>query len=306
MTTKASIARSGADSTNATHSDDAGERERSVRVAKETILLVDDDERVLDVFRRALERSGFSVFSTTTAGAAIDLGRLHPIDLMIIDLNLPDVSGLEIVRRAAAEGHARPFILMSAFLNVEISVEAMKLGAFDVLEKPVTVDRLIAVVQDCLQKLANEGRIPTDAPEAIHVPRIEGHPGSAAGRWAMYVVKACEAEGDLKTIEEWARCAGVSYSTLCESCRIIGLQPQPARDFTRALRAMIKSTAYRCDPSVLLDISDRRTLKLMCERAGPYFRSSETTSIGDFIRHQRFLPVSNEGIRMLLGYFEHE
>jgi ActR/RegA family two-component response regulator len=267
-----------------------------------TILLVDDDEGVVQTFRCALERAGHTVVTTSTAASAIDLGRIHPIDLAIIDLSLPDMSGLEIVRSANAEGNARPFILVSGFLTTEITVEAMRLGAFDVLEKPVTVDQLLAIVRDCVEKETTERT--SDAPEAIRVRHMAGHPGSAAQRWAMYVIKALEAEGDVKTIEDWAHCAGVSYSTLSEACRIIGLQPQHARDFTRALRALINSWTYRCDPSALLEVSDRRTLRVMQERAGPSFLSRETTTIRQFIREQRFVPVWNEGVRMLLGYFE--
>lgn len=262
-----------------------------------TILVVDDDDSVLAAYRRGLEHLRYNVLASTTGQSAIDLVRQQPIRLLIVDLNLPDMSGMEVMRRLAAEHNPRPFILVSGFLNVEISVQAMRLGACDVLEKPLSIERLATIVQVCLGKSDRH-------PEAILVPHVEGHPASAAHRWAMYVLKGCEAEMDLRTLEDWARAAGVSYSTLSESCRIIRLQPQAARDFTRTLRALIKSSAYRCQPSVLLDVSDRRTLKSLQERAGPFFRSGESASISEFIEHQRFVPISNEGVRVVLGYFD--
>jgi DNA-binding response OmpR family regulator len=285
----------GADRSIASPADD--ERQRAAdQFQTATILLVDDDSSVLQAYRRALEHVRYTVLASTTGHSAIDQVRQQPVNLLVVDLNLPDMSGMEVIRHLAAEDNPRPFILVSGFLNVEISVEAMRLGACDVLEKPVSIERLTAIVKACLGKSDKRA-------EAIHVPHTSGHPASAAHRWAMYVLKGCEAEADLRTLEDWARFAGVSYSTLSESCRIIRIQPQAARDFTRALRAMIKSSAYRCEPSVLLDVSDRRTLKSLVERGGSFFRSGEDASVLEFIEHQRFVPISNEGIRVLLGYF---
>jgi CheY-like chemotaxis protein len=264
-------------------------------VAAPTILLVDDDLSALEMFRCALQDRGFSVLGSTTGGSANHLVRRHPIGLMIMDLRLPDMSGIEIIRRLIADGNPRPFILVSGFLTIEISVEAMRLGALDVLEKPVTIDRLVSLVETWAHNSVHGGGVSTEASATTPLPYNEGRPGSSAHRWAMYVVKAYQADGDVRTLEDWARCAGVSYSTLCESCRLIGIQPQAARDFTRALRAIIKSGVYHCNPSVLLNVSDRRTLKVLLERAGPFFRCGETISILQFIRHQRFVPASNEG-----------
>jgi hypothetical protein len=140
--------------------------------------------------------------------------------------------------------------------------------------------------------------------EPMPVRSIEASPGSAAHRWAVHVMKACEADGDLKTLKDWARCAGVSYSTLCESCRIIGIRPRTARDFARVLRAVIKSSVYGCDPSVLLDISDRRTLRVLLRRVGQSFAPETTMPVAQFIKDQGFVSTSNEGIRVLLGYLE--
>src|SRR5580765_36522 len=70
------------------------------------------------------------------------------------------------------------------------------------------------------------------------VPEI-ARPTSVAERWASYVLGACKAERDLKTIGIWARQVAVSYTTLCESCRLIDVQPRHARDFARVLRIIL-------------------------------------------------------------------
>jgi DNA-binding response OmpR family regulator len=269
-----------------------------------TILLVEDDLGALQVFQRALEHLGFKVVASGSGQWAIDHCARHQIDLVVMDLNLPDMSGIDCIRNIRDQGHQQPFVLVSAFLTIEISVAAMRLGAFDVLEKPVAIERLAEAVRGGLRFSASDSRLAHHVPEAMPVRKLEGPSGSAAQRWAMYVIRGCEAEEDLRTIHDWARFAGVSYSTLCEACRLVRIQPQAARDFARTLRARIKSAQYRCDSSVLLDVRDRRTLKVLLERAGPWFQQGDARSVLEFIVHQRFVPASNEGIRVLIGHFE--
>jgi hypothetical protein len=134
--------------------------------------------------------------------------------------------------------------------------------------------------------------IASEAPVRIPPPR------STAERWAVRVFKAAQADGDLKTIADWATFVGVSYSSLCESCRLLGIRPHDARDFMRMLRALIQSRATGCQPEALLDVSDRRTLNRLISRAGFGGRVS-VSSIDDYLRGQRFVDGRNEGLAAL-------
>lgn len=129
---------------------------------------------------------------------------------------------------------------------------------------------------------------------ALPVPR------SMAERWAVRVLKAAESDGDIKTLAEWARQVGVSYSSLCESCRLLGIQPHDARDFARMLRVQVQSGRHRCQPEALLDVSDRRTLNRLLERAG--FERDPIRwldSIDEFLQRQQFVVSSNQGLLAL-------
>ena len=125
-------------------------------------------------------------------------------------------------------------------------------------------------------------------------------PASAAERWAMHVFRACGASGDLKTLEAWAEYVGVSYSSLRESCRLLGIRPHDARDLTRVLRAVMRSALDDCPPWVLLDISDSRTLRTLLERSriGAGVRPREI-SVEQFLSAQQFVPDGNAGLRVL-------
>ena len=119
----------------------------------------------------------------------------------------------------------------------------------------------------------------------------------------MHVLKGCESEGDLKTLEDWAAYVGVSYSTLRENCQLLGIQPHDARDLMRLLRAVMKAPHGCCHPAMLLDVADRRTMKSLLERAAlaDGVRGG-SVSIREFIGSQKFVAGDNEALSVLKAF----
>jgi hypothetical protein len=137
-------------------------------------------------------------------------------------------------------------------------------------------------------------------PRGYPIPQIL-QPTSLAERWADYVFRGCKSDKDLKTIDIWARQVAVSYTSLCETCRLIGIQPRQARDFTRILRAITRSSFDSLQIASLLDVSDRRTLESILTNAGfpQHMRYPQPISILAFIDNQRFISRANVGIRII-------
>jgi hypothetical protein len=132
-------------------------------------------------------------------------------------------------------------------------------------------------------------------------------PHSAAERWAAHVLKACESDGDLRTIDEWASFVGLSRSSLCESCRVLGIRPHDARDFTRILRVVLKIPATHFRPEAFLDVRDRRTLKTLLLRAGLSVEpETRLVSVSQFVKGQRFISADNDGLASLCGFINAE
>ena len=136
------------------------------------------------------------------------------------------------------------------------------------------------------------------------IPEI-ARPTSVAERWASYVLGACKAERDLKTIGIWARQVAVSYTTLCESCRLIEVQPRQARDFARMLRILILPAFDFRQLATFLDISDTRTLHSILQKAGfeHHATSSGHVSVASFLDHQQFIVHQNPGLRIIRDIF---
>jgi hypothetical protein len=136
------------------------------------------------------------------------------------------------------------------------------------------------------------------------IPQI-AQPTSTAERWASYVLGACISARDPKTLGIWARQVAVSYTTLCESCRLVGVSPRCARDFARVLRLILILPLDTCDLTCLLDISDRRTLDSILEKAGFGRRAtfSGPVSVVSFLDNQKFIALGNAGLRVIRAVF---
>ena len=125
---------------------------------KATILVVEDEEKLRRVVELQLKGAGFEV---EQAGNVEDAMRLaERADVILTDLRLPGVSGLELLANLRRQDSHTPVVVMTAFGSIETAVEAMKAGAVDFLPKPFSLDHLMTVVNKALElrTLRNENR----------------------------------------------------------------------------------------------------------------------------------------------------
>jgi DNA-binding NtrC family response regulator len=119
--------------------------------SKIKILVVDDEQGLCAGIQEALRREGYLVDAATDPAAALKLGRERLYNLVISDLKMPGLSGLDLMNQVRAHNRDTLFILMTAYGTVENAVEAMKQGAYDYLSKPLDMKRLRALVQKSLE-----------------------------------------------------------------------------------------------------------------------------------------------------------
>jgi two-component system, NtrC family, response regulator AtoC len=128
-----------------------------------TILLVDDEERLLKALGRALREEGHELVATPSASEAQRLLADRAFDVLVVDHRMPERTGLELIRELVAtvpEGERPQIIMMTAHATVENAIEAMKLGAFDYLQKPFEIEELLVAVRRALdhQRLRGQHR----------------------------------------------------------------------------------------------------------------------------------------------------
>ena len=122
------------------------------------ILVVDDERVIREILAEFLALEGFSVNTVEDGEKALTELRLHPYDLLITDLKMPRLSGLQLLEKIEQERLGVLTVLMTGFGTVETAIEAMKKGAYDYLLKPFKVEEVIHVVQRALyrQRLQTE------------------------------------------------------------------------------------------------------------------------------------------------------
>jgi two-component system nitrogen regulation response regulator GlnG len=115
-----------------------------------TLLIVDDEPAILQAFRRAFREPAVTVVTAGTAAEALEKARQYRPDAIILDVFLPDQSGLETLRRFRALDARCPVIFITGHSTTDTAIEAMKLGAYEYLLKPLELTQLRQVVERAL------------------------------------------------------------------------------------------------------------------------------------------------------------
>jgi DNA-binding response OmpR family regulator len=117
-----------------------------------TVLLVDDEESVLKLLAFPLEREGFSVVQARDGEEALDLFSREDVDLVVLDLMLPKLGGLEVCRRMRGAGSAVPIIMLTARGDEVDKVLGLELGADDYITKPFSIREFMSRVRALLRR----------------------------------------------------------------------------------------------------------------------------------------------------------
>ena len=134
---------------------DAADATRAIRPA---ILVVDDDPGLRESFRLILEDE-YEVLDVPDGAQALDIVRSYQVDLVLLDIRLPGMDGLEVLERIKALDDQLDVILVTAVKTVRTAVSAMKLGALDYLTKPFDEEEVLTVIRRALEKRALEREV---------------------------------------------------------------------------------------------------------------------------------------------------
>ena len=125
------------------------------------VLVVDDEPPILRFLRASLESQGYIVTTAANARTALDMVQRHTADLVVLDLGLPDMDGLDVVRQIRDGGETLPIIILSSRDNESAKVKAFDLGADDYVTKPFGIDELLARIRAAQRhRLQEEGERP--------------------------------------------------------------------------------------------------------------------------------------------------
>jgi two-component system KDP operon response regulator KdpE len=125
------------------------------------VLVVDDEPAILRFLRTSLTAQGYLITEAENGMAALEGLRRGPIDILVLDLGLPDINGLDIIERVRGQGSTVPIIVLSSRTDETGKVKALDLGADDYVTKPFGIDELLARIRASLRhRLQQEGERP--------------------------------------------------------------------------------------------------------------------------------------------------
>ena len=196
------------------------------------ILVVDDDASLRNLCLRVLTAQGHQAHTACNGEEAIDKVRAQAYRIVLLDLKMSGMDGIECMKRLKAEGCRADVVIMTDFAVVSTAVDAMKVGARDFIEKPFRPQDLQALVEGILQRRSRDSRLSTDPVGAF----IQQHATEISSR------------------KDVANRLGVSLERV--STRVLGETQMSFREFLHACRL---SLAKRLLETTELDVSEIST-----------------------------------------------
>lgn len=252
------------------------------------VLWIDDEPGVIASLSRFLTTEGWQVESANDGATGLALARTRSYDVILLDLVMPGLSGLDVLDALRRDAIETPVIVLTAYGTYDLALEAGRLGAAEFKAKPMRGLELVQTIRSIVA-----GR---------RVPRVGGPDSpedtSPAGRWAWHVWRPSVLRRDPKTEAIWAAMCHTGVTTLYEISRRLKIPLHDARDLARILFALREHQRTGQALDTLLDIQDPRTLKGLYERAG-ISDPQHPPSVEDFLTRQTFVPANGLAIAAL-------
>jgi two-component system nitrogen regulation response regulator NtrX len=115
------------------------------------ILVVDDEINITKTIKEVLEDYGFSVITLNEGSNTLGVLNVEDVDLVLLDLLMPSANGIEILKEIRKQFPMLPVVMISGHGTISSTVECIKLGAFDFIEKPISIDKLVSTVKNALK-----------------------------------------------------------------------------------------------------------------------------------------------------------
>jgi DNA-binding response OmpR family regulator len=117
------------------------------------VLIVDDEEELVTTIAERLQIRGIQVQTATDGETALNMIEANPPQVVVLDVMMPGMGGIEVLQRMKAQNLKIPVILLTGYGSTEQGMEGMKLGAFDYLMKPCDLNNLISKIQEAVKNL---------------------------------------------------------------------------------------------------------------------------------------------------------
>jgi UDP-3-O-acyl N-acetylglucosamine deacetylase len=198
---------------------------------EKTVLIVDDEERVVESIAGVLEDEGFRVATAKSGEEAIGVFRKEEPDITLLDIWMPGMDGIEVLRRLKGISPDCQVIMISGHATISTAMAAVKLGAFDFIEKPLSLDLLLMTIRRALEHrtemLTTQRSEENVTPEALQQEKTISPPPSTFRKTALLSNEASKGKGSSLFPQRTLKKSVVLYGTGLHSGMKTGLLFQP-------------------------------------------------------------------------------
>ena len=117
-----------------------------------TILVIDDEKSIRNTLKDVLEYENHSVELATNGSEGLELFENKSVDLVLCDIKMPEMDGIEVLEKLMEKSHEIPVIMISGHGNIDTAVDAIKKGAYDFIEKPLDLNRLLVTIRNAMER----------------------------------------------------------------------------------------------------------------------------------------------------------
>jgi two-component system, cell cycle response regulator CtrA len=182
------------------------------------VLLIEDDGATAHSIELMLKSESFNVYATDLGEEGVDLGKLYDYDIILLDLNLPDMSGFEVLRSLRVAKVETPILILSGITGIEDKVKALGFGADDYLTKPFHKNELIARIHAIVRRSQGHAQsvvqigdliVNVDA-KTVHIKQVRVNLTSKEYRMHLAAARLRSRHGDgsSRTGHQWPRGPG--------------------------------------------------------------------------------------------------
>lgn len=210
------------------------------------ILLVEDDDMISEGVVSALKRHGFTASAVATAQAAIDQLKTDTPDILVLDLGLPDMDGIELLRKIRKQGYKLPILILTARDGLANKITGLDTGADDYLTKPFETDELLARLRVLERRISNttSAEIVIDTVSlntAAHLLTVKGSETELSRREFMLLKALMENAGTILTktaLEARLYSLGEEVGSNTVEVHIHHLRKKLPQDFIKTVRGI--------------------------------------------------------------------
>ena len=169
-------------------------------MARSRILVVDDERMIRWSIQQALAKDGHSVSTVETGEEAVAQAADESPDLVLLDITLPGIDGIEVLRRLKTQDPAITVVMLTAIEELKVVVEAMRLGAYDYVSKPFELDRLRVIVQNALDRRELRQEVEFHRKESVRKYGFHRIVGQSPGLRAVVEIARKVAKSEAATV----------------------------------------------------------------------------------------------------------